>query len=49
MSFQFRIMAPNGIIWDSDAQEVILTISTGQIGVLTNDTSLITALVKLIS
>jgi F-type H+-transporting ATPase subunit epsilon len=44
MSFQVRIMAPNGIIWDSDAQEVILTTNTGQIGVLTNHTSLLTAL-----
>nr|YP_001019149.1 ATP synthase CF1 epsilon subunit [Chlorokybus atmophyticus]ABD62171.2 CF1 epsilon subunit of ATP synthase [Chlorokybus atmophyticus]WKT05656.1 CF1 epsilon subunit of ATP synthase [Chlorokybus atmophyticus] len=44
MSFQVRIMAPNGIIWDSEAQEIILTTNTGQIGVLTNHTSLLTAL-----
>jgi F-type H+-transporting ATPase subunit epsilon len=44
MTFQVKIMAPSGIVWDSEAQEVILTTNTGQIGVLTNHTSLLTAL-----
>jgi len=44
MTFQVKIMAPSGIVWDSQAQEVILTTNTGQIGVLTNHTSLLTAL-----
>lgn len=44
MTFQVRIMAPNGVVWDSEAQEIILTTNTGQIGVLTNHTSLLTAL-----
>ena len=44
MTFQVRIMAPNGVVWDSEAQEIILTTNTGQIGVLSNHTSLLTAL-----
>lgn len=44
MTFQVRILAPTGVVWDSEAQEIILTTNTGQIGVLTNHTSLLTAL-----
>eukprot|EP00899_Mesostigma_viride_P000952 jgi/Mesvir1/10858/Mv06411-RA.1 len=36
--------APNGIIWDSEAEEIILSTNTGKIGVLTNHTSLLTGL-----
>jgi len=37
-------MAPDGVFWNEEVGEVILPTNTGQIGILTNHTPLITAL-----
>nr|QYB18343.1 ATP synthase CF1 epsilon subunit [Sphaerocarpos texanus] len=39
-----RIMAPNRIVWNSEVQEIILSTNSGQIGILPNHASLLTAL-----
>ncbi|KAG6540536.1 hypothetical protein Mapa_018049 [Marchantia paleacea] len=39
-----RIMAPNRIVWNSDIQEIILSTNSGQIGILPNHASVLTAL-----
>jgi ATP synthase F1 epsilon subunit len=44
MSLQVRIMTPDRIFWSAQAEEIILPTNTGQMGVLTNHTPLITAL-----
>jgi F-type H+-transporting ATPase subunit epsilon len=37
-------MAPNRIVWNSDIQEIILSTNSGQIGILPNHASILTAL-----
>lgn len=37
-------MAPNRIVWNSEAQEIILSSNSGQIGILPNHAPLLTAL-----
>jgi ATP synthase F1 epsilon subunit len=44
MSLQVRIMTPDRVFWEATAQETILPTNTGQMGVLTNHTAVITAL-----
>ncbi len=44
MSLQVRILTPDRIFWNASADEIILPTNTGQMGVLTNHTPLITAL-----
>nr|YP_009561311.1 ATP synthase CF1 epsilon subunit [Selaginella indica]QAR48709.1 ATP synthase CF1 epsilon subunit [Selaginella indica] len=44
MTLNLRVMTPNQVVWDSEAQEVILYTISGQIGVLTNHAPLLTAL-----
>lgn len=44
MSLQVCIMTPDRIFWDDQAEEIILPTNTGQMGVLENHASLITAL-----
>jgi F-type H+-transporting ATPase subunit epsilon len=44
MSLQVRIMTPDRIFWSAQAEEIILPTNTGQMGVLTNHITLITAL-----
>ena len=44
MTFNLRVMAPNRTVWNSEAQEVILSTNSGQIGILTNHAPLLTAL-----
>nr|YP_010933481.1 CF1 epsilon subunit of ATP synthase [Streptosarcina costaricana]WKT08961.1 CF1 epsilon subunit of ATP synthase [Streptosarcina costaricana] len=44
MSLNLRVMAPNRIVWNSQAQEVILSTNSGQVGILPNHASLLTAL-----
>nr|QYB18518.1 ATP synthase CF1 epsilon subunit [Conocephalum salebrosum]QYB18606.1 ATP synthase CF1 epsilon subunit [Conocephalum salebrosum]QYB18693.1 ATP synthase epsilon subunit [Conocephalum conicum]QYB18780.1 ATP synthase epsilon subunit [Conocephalum conicum] len=39
-----RVMAPNRIVWNSDIQEIILSTNSGQIGILPNHASVLTAL-----
>nr|QWW93036.1 ATP synthase CF1 epsilon subunit [Cyathodium smaragdinum] len=39
-----RIMAPNRIVWNSDIQEIVLSTNSGQIGILPNHASILTAL-----
>lgn len=44
MTFNLRVMAPNRTVWNSEAQEVILSTNSGQIGILPNHAPLLTAL-----
>jgi F-type H+-transporting ATPase subunit epsilon len=44
MSLQVCIMAPDGVFWNEEVTEIILPTNTGQIGILSNHTPLITAL-----
>nr|YP_009396000.1 ATP synthase CF1 subunit epsilon [Dasya naccarioides]ARW65186.1 ATP synthase CF1 subunit epsilon [Dasya naccarioides] len=44
MSLNIRVIAPDKIIWDADAEEIILPSSTGQLGVLQGHIPLLTAL-----
>jgi F-type H+-transporting ATPase subunit epsilon len=44
MSIQVRLITPDKIVWDTNAEEIILPSVTGQIGVLKNHATLITAL-----
>lgn len=44
MSLEVCIMTPDQIFWDETAEEVILPTNTGQMGVLSQHASLITAL-----
>ena len=44
MALQVKVIAPNRGVWDTSADEVILPTNTGQMGVLTNHTTLLTAL-----
>ena len=44
MALQVKVIAPNRVVWDTSADEVMLPTNTGQMGVLTNHTTLLTAL-----
>nr|QCI08572.1 ATP synthase CF1 subunit epsilon [Spermothamnion repens] len=44
MTLQIRVIAPDKIVWDANAEEVILPSSTGQLGILTNHIPLLTAI-----
>jgi F-type H+-transporting ATPase subunit epsilon len=44
MTLNLRVMAPNRIVWNSEAQEIILSTNSGQIGILPNHAPLLTAL-----
>lgn len=44
MTLQIRVIAPDQIVWDASAEEVILPSSTGQVGILTGHIPLLTAL-----
>lgn len=44
MSLQVRIMTPDRIFWNEQAEEVILPTNTGQMGVLKDHAPLMTAL-----
>ena len=44
MSLKICVIAPDGLIWDTTADEVVLPSLTGQLGILIGHTPLITAL-----
>nr|QQP00226.1 ATP synthase CF1 epsilon subunit [Selaginella nipponica] len=44
MTLNLRVMTPNQVVRNSEAQEVILSTSSGQIGVLSNHAPLLAAL-----
>ena len=44
MVLQIKVIAPDRIVWETETEEVILPTNTGQMGVLTNHTTLLTAL-----
>jgi len=44
MTLNIRIIAPDRIVWDANAEEVILPSSTGQVGILTGHIPLLTAI-----
>ena len=44
MSLNIRVIAPDGLIWDTTTDEVVLPSLTGQLGILQGHASLITAL-----
>ena len=44
MSLTIRVIAPDGLIWDTTADEVVLPSLTGQLGILTGHAPLISAL-----
>jgi ATP synthase F1 epsilon subunit len=44
MSLKVCILAPDRVFWNNTAEEIILPTATGQMGILTNHTPLITGL-----
>jgi F-type H+-transporting ATPase subunit epsilon len=44
MALTVRVVAPDKTVWDSEAEEVILPSTTGQLGILTGHAPLLTAL-----
>ncbi len=44
MALTVRVIAPDKTVWDSEAQEVILPSTTGQLGILSGHAPLLTAL-----
>nr|WDB00646.1 ATP synthase CF1 epsilon subunit [Cavernulicola chilensis] len=44
MSLKIKIIAPDQTIWDTEAEEIILPTSTGQLGILVGHAPLLTAL-----
>ncbi len=44
MTLTVRVVAPDKMVWDSEAEEVILPSTTGQLGILTGHAPLLTAL-----
>lgn len=44
MTLQVKVIAPDRVVWETTADEIILPTNTGQMGVLTDHTSLLTAL-----
>jgi len=44
MSLNVRVITPDKVVWDAEAEELILPSSTGQLGILTGHAPLLTAL-----
>jgi F-type H+-transporting ATPase subunit epsilon len=44
MTLNVRVIAPDQVVWDQEAQEVILPSGTGQLGILTDHAPLLTTL-----
>lgn len=44
MTLKIRVIAPDKVVWDASAEEVILPSSTGQLGILKDHIPLLTAL-----
>ena len=44
MSLNVRVITPDKIVWDANAEELILPSSTGQLGILSDHAPLLTAL-----
>jgi F-type H+-transporting ATPase subunit epsilon len=44
MTLTVRVIAPDKIVWDHKAEEIILPSTTGQLGILTDHAPLLTAL-----
>ena len=44
MVLNLRVMAPNRIVWNSEAWEIVSSTNSGQIGILPNHAPLLTAL-----
>jgi len=44
MALTIRVIAPDKTVWDSEAEEVILPSTTGQLGILSGHAPLLTAL-----
>ncbi len=44
MKLKIRVIAPDKIVWDANAEEIILPSSTGQLGILNGHIPLLTAL-----
>jgi F-type H+-transporting ATPase subunit epsilon len=44
MSLNVRVITPDKVVWDADAEELILPSSTGQLGILSDHAPLLTAL-----
>lgn len=44
MTLTVRVITPDKIVWDAEAQEIILPSMTGQLGILTGHAPLLTAL-----
>jgi len=44
MSLNVRVITPDKVVWDANAEELILPSSTGQIGILVDHAPLLTAL-----
>lgn len=44
MTLKVRVIAPDKIVWDANAEEIILPSSTGQLGILKKHIPLLTAL-----
>ena len=44
MSLNVRVITPDQVVWDANAEELILPSSTGQIGILKDHAPLLTAL-----
>ncbi len=44
MTLTVRVVAPDKTVWDSDAEEVILPSTTGQLGILSGHAPMLTAL-----
>ena len=44
MTLNIRVIAPDKVVWDASAEEIILPSSTGQLGILTGHIPLLTAI-----
>jgi len=44
MSLNVRVITPDKVVWDANAEELILPSSTGQLGILSDHAPLLTAL-----
>lgn len=44
MTVQVRVIAPDTIVWNAEAEEIILPSSTGQLGILSGHIPLLTAI-----
>nr|YP_010463813.1 ATP synthase CF1 subunit epsilon [Anemia phyllitidis]UUL71080.1 ATP synthase CF1 subunit epsilon [Anemia phyllitidis] len=44
MILNLRVMAPNRTVWNSEVREIVLSTSSGQVGILPNHAPLLTAL-----